>query len=106
MDFITDAIAVLKYFGFDNPGAAGGWIVAAMSVAFMLWRINIMDKRMDMYADKVAEVIKAQQEEWRKLVSRNDDMTYDMLETSTKTMTALTEKVNTLQLILLQSGKK
>ena len=106
MDFITDAIAVLKYFGFDNPGAAGGWIVAAMSVVFNLWRINIMDKSMDRYADKVAEVIKAQQEEWRKLVSRKDDMTYDMLETSTKTLTVLTEKVNTLELILLQNGKK
>jgi hypothetical protein len=106
MDYIADAIALLKYFGLDNPAEAGGWIVACMAIAFTLWRIKVMDKRMDVYADKVAEVIKTQQEEWRKIVSRNDDMTYDMLETSTKTMTALTEKINTLQLILLQNGKK
>jgi hypothetical protein len=106
MDFIPDAIAILKYFGFQNPANAAGWIIAALVCAFMIWRLNIMDKRLDTYADKMTEVIKAQQEEWRKLVNRTDEMTFDMLETSTQTMTTLTEKISTLQMIILQNGRK
>jgi len=105
MDFIADAIALLK-IGFDNPAGAGGWIVAGLAIVFMVWRLSIMDKRMDLYADKVAEVIKAQNDEWRKIVDRTDEMTFDMLETSTKTMTSLTEKIATLQMIILQNGRK
>jgi len=106
MDFIADAIALLKYFGFDNAANAGGWIVAALAIAFMLWRTIVTYRKLDEYADKVSDIIKAQNEEWRKLVTRTDEMTYDMLETSTKTMTTLTEKINTLQLIILQNGRK
>lgn len=106
MDIVSGIIEVLKYFGFNNPAQAGGWIVSVFVSGFMIWRISVVDKKYDEFVDKISKVIVAQEEEWRKLVTKTDDMTFEMLEASTKTMTTLTEKINTLQLILLQLNGK
>lgn len=102
MDILSAVISLLKYFGFDDPTQAGGWIVSIFVSGFMIWRISIADKRTEEFVDKFTKFIEKQEEEWRKLISRTDEMTFNMLENSTKTMTVLTEKINTLQLLLLQ----
>lgn len=105
MDIITALIDLLKDVGL-NPVNAGGWIVAILAVAFLVWRTIVMDKKLDDYVTKVTKVLEIQQTEWRALVNKTDDITFDMLESSTKTMTTLIEKINTLQMIILQDGRK
>lgn len=106
MDILGGIIDLLKYFGFNNPAQAGGWIVSIFVSGFMIWRISVVDKKYDEFVTKISKVIEVQETEWRRLVTKTDEMTFDMLEASTKNMTVLSEKINTLQLILLQLGGK
>lgn len=108
MEILTAITDLLKTLGLTAE-SGGGWIVALLVTGFMVWRLYVLDKKYDEFVDKLSKVITAQEEEWRKLVSKTDDITYDMLQDSTKSMTMLSEKINTLQLILLQlnnGGKK
>lgn len=95
----------LKFFGLNSPAMASGWLVAIFVCGFMIWRLMIMDKKQEEYIDKISKVIEKQEEEWRALVSKTDEMTFEILKTSTQTMSMLTEKINTLQLLLIQTGK-
>jgi hypothetical protein len=106
MNILDGALAILKYFGFDDPTQAGGWIVAVFVSAFMVWRINIADKKFDENTDKITKIIEKQEEEWRRLINKTDDMMFEILESSTKNMTVLAEKINTLQALLLQGQNK
>ena len=103
MDIFSGILDLLKYFGLNNPAQASGWLVAIFTGGFMVWRINVADKKVDQMTEKFSKVIEKQEEEWRRLVTKTDDITFEMLESSTKTMTILTEKINMLQVILLQN---
>lgn len=101
--------------GLDNPAHAGGWILAVIILVFTVWRLNVSDRKHDEYMrdlnitlqkqeNSCRDSIEDQEEKWRALVSKTDEITFEMLKTTTNTMTMLTEKINTLQLILLQMG--
>ncbi len=101
MSEMIEALATLfKVLG-DNPQLAGGWVVALIIFVFMIWRISILDK----YINKFADLVEEQEKEWRAVTSKTDAIMLDMLKQTTNSMTALAEKMNTLQMILLQSSK-
>lgn len=104
MDVTTVFYEFLKFFNLNDPATASGWLVSCLMCGFMIWRLIIMDKKQDEYVDKVTKIIEKQEEEWRSMVSKNDDLTFEMLQTSTQTLSVLSEKINTLQLLLLQFG--
>lgn len=108
MDIISGIIKVLEFLGITTPGEAGGWLVSVFVSGFMIWRMNIMDKKQEQFVEKISQVISNEEKQWRDLIKKTDYMTFDMLKSSTNSMTILSEKINTLQLILLQykSGKK
>jgi hypothetical protein len=103
---ITDILALLKFFGLDSPVIAGGWFVAALSTMYMVYRINLVDKKYEEFVTKIAAILEKQNDEWRALITRADDMTFDMLQSSTQTMTVLAEKINMLQVLLLQQQNR
>lgn len=101
---VTILYEFFKFFHLTDPAAASGWVVSFLMCGFMIWRLIIMDKKQDEYVDKVTKVIEKQEEEWRSMVSKNDELTFEMLQTSTQALSVLSEKINTLQLLLLQFG--
>ena len=103
-DIIDILGSIIKLMG-TNPQQAGGWFVALVVFIFMIWRLSIVDKKYDAYVTKLSEVIVTQEKEWRTLISKTEEMTFDMLKESTTSMSLLSEKINTLQLILLQYSK-
>lgn len=105
MEILPSIVEIFKALGLTNPAEASGWIVAILALTFTVWRVMTMDKKYENYVDKISEVIEKQEQEWRALVRRQDEITNDMLEDSTKTMTVLAEKINTLQMFLLQLNK-
>lgn len=92
----------LKFFGLNSATAASGWLVSIVISVFMIWRMNVLDKKQDEYINKLAKIIEEQEKEWRTMINKTDEMTFNMLQTTTQTMTLLGEKINTLQLLLIQ----
>jgi len=102
IDILTLIVKFFHAIGLDNPAEASGWAVAAVMGVFSYWRITVMDKKYDEVIDKIKEALEKEEREWRALIAKTDDMTFEVLKTTTNTMTLLTEKINTLQMILLQ----
>ena len=102
MDISSIIIQIFKTLGLNNAAEAAGWVVALLSVGFLVWRINIIDKKYDNYVEKISDIIEKKDDEWRTLIKRQDELMYNMLEDTTKTMTALSERISAFELLLLQ----
>ena len=104
-DVISTTLDILKFLG-ANPEHLGGWIAAILVFSFMIWRLSIADKKFDEYNNKVTQVMVQQEKEWRDLIAKTDEMTFVVMKDSVNSMTLLSEKINTLQLLLLQYTKR
>lgn len=105
MDFVPTIIDIFKTVGLNNPAHAAGWILALFVSVFAVWRLSIADKKQDEHIDKIAAVLTKQDAEWREMISKTDEMTFDMLQTSTQSMTILAERINTLQMLMMKDPK-
>lgn len=102
IDWLADLFEILKFFGLTTPSAASGWVVAVVLGGFSIWRLYITDKKFDEYVNKLTEVLEKQEIEWRELIRKTDGMTYDVIQDTTNSLAILSERINALQLVLLQ----
>jgi hypothetical protein len=99
MDWIHELVDFLKAMGIDTPAAAAGWLVAIALGAFTVWRLHVMDEKYGGYIDKLSEIIEKQDTEWRAKIHETDSIAYGIIQDTTKAMTILSERINTLQLV-------
>lgn len=109
LNIIIDLVEVVVGINPNTFAAFSGWIVAATSLAFLYWRIKVWDSRLETKLSEVVRGLEKIQNELNNQISEINDVQLNLVTDATKTMAILSEKIGSLQMIIMQmlggSGK-
>jgi hypothetical protein len=102
MSFLDLVAEFMTKVGAENLGMFSGWIVAILAMGFMVWRIRATENQHLKAVQDLTEAIEEGNDEIKQLIKEIDDVTYNLVSDSTKTTAILSEKIASLQLIIMQ----